>query len=306
LHYRNWPAVAETLRALAGQTRAPDHVLLVDNASADGSVAALKAAFPALAVLELDRNDGYAAGMNAGAGRMPDDIDFLLLLTHECVLAPDALDNLVLTLREDPGCAIAGPLLGLRSAPDTVWSAGGRLAGWIGQPRHIRWPARISGWRDRPPVEVDWLDGAALLVRADAFRRVGGLDETYFLYYEELDLCLRVRRAGYTLRCVPAAAAWQEPGNASPYLDARNFPRVLRRNGRTGAALIAALSHLAAGIRDLAVARNRPLARARLVGLVHGRNGRLDRTLAATRTPTATRTLTATRRGSGTQPSQLR
>jgi GT2 family glycosyltransferase len=55
LHYRNWSAVADTVRALTGQTRRPDHVLLVDNACADGSVAALNAAFPGLDILELDR-----------------------------------------------------------------------------------------------------------------------------------------------------------------------------------------------------------------------------------------------------------
>jgi GT2 family glycosyltransferase len=234
-------------------------------------------------VLELDRNDGYAAGMNAGARWMPEDVDFLLLLTHECLLAPDALERLVLALQQDPRCAMAGPLLGLHTSPEMVWSAGGRLAAWTGRPLHIRKPTLTALWRSEPPVEVAWLDGAALLVRADAFRRVRQFDETYFLYYEELDLCLRLRRAGYALRCVPAATAWQEPGDASPYLDARNFPRVLRRNGRPVAALLAVLSHLAAGFRDLAVAGRRPLGRARLTGVVHGFSGRPDRQLAATR-----------------------
>ena len=283
LHYRNWPAVADTLRALAGQTRRPEHTVLVDNASADGSVAAVKAAFPALAVLELDRNDGYAAGMNAGATWMPDDDDFLLLLTHECVLAPDALEQLELALREDPRCAIAGPLLGLRDSPNEVWSAGGRLASWTGRLWHIREPAQMASWRAHPPVEVEWLDGAAMLVRAEAFRRVGLLDEWYFLYYEDLDLCLRLRCAGYRLRCVPAAQAWQQPGSSLPYLDARNFPRLLRRNGHTVAALLTMLTHLAAAIRDLTVMRLHRFARARLVGIVHGLSGRLDRELATTR-----------------------
>jgi GT2 family glycosyltransferase len=280
LHYRNWPVVAETLRALQNQSRPPDHVVLVDNASGDGSASAIRAAFPDLTVLEVDRNDGYSAGMNAGVRVLPDDVDVLLLLTHECVLDRDALDTLVAELRADSRCGAVGPLLRLRSRAGAVWSAGGRLDVAPPRPWHMR--DNVATDSDRGSA-ADWLDGAAVLVRANALRSVGGLDERYFLYYEDLDLCLRMQRAGYTVRCVSAAVGWQEPGHSAPYLDARNFPLVLRRNGHPVAGTVATLTHLAAGLRDLVRQDNRAMARARLVGTLHGVTGGLDRTLAAVR-----------------------
>jgi hypothetical protein len=102
---------------------------------------------------------------------MPDDVDFLFLVTHECVLAPDALERLEQTLRADPRCAVAAPLLGLRNSPNEVWSAGGQVEAWTGRPWHTREPAHMASWQARPPAEVDWLDGAVLLVRADALQR---------------------------------------------------------------------------------------------------------------------------------------
>jgi GT2 family glycosyltransferase len=279
LHYRNWPVIAGTLEALRRQTRQADRIVVVDNASGDADVAAIRSRFPELDVQALNQNLGYAAGMNAGVGRLPADVDAVLLLTHECVLAPDALQRLVSALEADPRCAAVGPLLRRRD-DGSVWSAGGRLDTRTGRPWHIRETAAARR-------EADWLDGAALLVRAEDLRRVGGLDETYFLYYEELDLCLRLRAAGHVLRCVTEAVAWQQPGNASPYLDARNFPRVLRRAGRPAAAALAVLTHLAAGLRDLAVPGRRSMAWPRLAGVVHGYSGRLDRRLAAVRRPSA-------------------
>ena len=85
---------------------------------------------------------------------------------------------------------------------------------------------------DWPPGarSVAWIDGAAMLVRRHVHAQLGGFDEGYFLYDEELEFALRARRAGWLVECLPEAQAWQEPGMTPPYLETRNRLRLLARN----------------------------------------------------------------------------
>jgi GT2 family glycosyltransferase len=230
LHYRFWPPVADTLQALLDQSRRPDFVVVVDNASGDGSTQEIARAFPTVDVVQMEMNVGYGAGMNAGVELLlARNVDAILLLTHECRLAATALEALVDRLQLAQNVAVVGPLLGYRSSPERVFSAGGNIERRSWRPRHIHEPALMDEWRGRPPHEVEWLDGAALLVRASAIKTAGGLDEDYFLYFEETEYLLRLRRLGWSVECVPAAMAWQEPGDRPSYLWLRNRLRFLAR-----------------------------------------------------------------------------
>src|SRR5207247_2101301 len=122
LHYRSWPGIQATLERVLDQGRVPDDVILVDNCSNDGSVDRIRAAFPQLEIFELERNGGYAAGMNAGIRTLlAKGTDAMLLLTHDCELQSDALGILAdrLDARSDLGAV--GPLLGFSSSPDRVF-----------------------------------------------------------------------------------------------------------------------------------------------------------------------------------------
>jgi GT2 family glycosyltransferase len=230
LHYRFWPEVGSTLRALIKQTQPPERIVIVDNWSNDGSIESMKEAFPELEVLESPANLGYGAGMNLGMKLALDwGMDAVLLLTHECRLAPDALEALALRMKREPRVGVVGPLLAYRSEPGVVFSAGGEIdrANW--RPRHFHEPRPLAEWAGRPPRKAQWLDGAALLLRSDAVREVGMLDEKYFLYFEEAEYLLKLGRLGWSVECVPAAVAWQEPGDRPTYLWLRNRLRFLAR-----------------------------------------------------------------------------
>jgi len=230
LHYRFWPQVEETLQALLRQSHLPDHVVVVDNASGDGSARKIARAFPAVDVIQMDRNVGYGAGMNAGVEQLlARNADAILLLTHECRLAPTALGSLLDRLDQEPMVAAVGPLLAYRSHPERVFSAGGSIDRSAWRPRHIHEPALVEEWSGRPAHEVEWVDGAAVVLRASAVRTVGKLDEDYFLYFEETEYLLRLRQLGWSIECVPAALAWQEPGSRPTYLWFRNRLRFLGR-----------------------------------------------------------------------------
>lgn len=278
LHYRFWPALRPAVDALQRQSHRLDSVTLVDNNSDDGSVAEIRAAYPEIAVVESPRNAGYAGGMNLGA-RTSLDADALLFVTHECLLAEGAVAALLRELDAHPGVGLTGPVLGLLEAPEQTWSAGGGVGRRTGRTFHDAagqpFDAVAAGERRR----VRWLDGAAILVRRSAFDQVGGFDERYFLYDEEVDLALRLARAGWEITCVPAARAWQRPAMAPPYLATRNRLLLLSKNPDVRRFLPVAIAilfgELLQSLPECRTAEGRRRLQARVLGAMDAVTGRL-------------------------------
>jgi GT2 family glycosyltransferase len=193
-------------------------------------VAEIRRSFPDVEVIESQVNLGYGGGMNAGIARLLDrQVDAILLLTHECRLDRDALRTLAERLEETATLGAVGPLLGFIAEPERVFSAGGRIEPRTWRPRHLNQPALVAEWAGRPPHPVEWLDGAAILLRSSAVRQAGTIDEEYFLYFEEAEYLLRIQALGWGVECVPAAIAWQQPGTRPTYLWVRNRLRFLAR-----------------------------------------------------------------------------
>lgn len=232
LHYQFWPGVTRCLDSLAVQTLRPERVVVVDNASDDGSAQRIAAAYPDHDLVECASNGGYAPGMNAGLRLLmesSDPPDALMLLTHDCRLAPDALEVLATRIKKSAGVGAVGPLLAFDQAPTRAYSAGMRIERSTWTHRHIvqAGQSAVEDWMGRPPHEVDWLDGAAVLLRRTAIEAVGLLDERYFLYYEDVDYSLRLASAGWLLECVPRAVVFHQaeirsPGPVLEYLAIRN------------------------------------------------------------------------------------
>ena len=189
----------------------PHEIVVVDNASGDGSVEAIRQRWPAIRVIVQPENLGFAvannAGIRASSGRM------VMLLNSDCVVPPGAIDRLAERLRAHPDAAIAGPLL-VDGSGRTELSFGRMISPWAelrqkaigraydrGVPRAVRWVQRaVSSER-----HVDWVSGAALLVyRADA-EAAGLLDERYFLYTEDVDFCAAIRVRGRKVLFTPQA-----------------------------------------------------------------------------------------------------
>ena len=203
LHYRNWPGIRRTLDAVLEQGVDPTEVTIVDNASGDGSVREIEANYASMNRIELDANGGYAAGMNQGLRACASSYDAALLLTHDCVLGEGALELLKSRLRSDERLGAVGPLLAWRSAPDRVFSGGGTLLAPAYDPDHLWWRDEVSLHADEPPREVQWLDGACVLLRTAVFESLGGFDEGYFLYFEEVDYLAVGAKSGLASRVPP-------------------------------------------------------------------------------------------------------
>jgi GT2 family glycosyltransferase len=211
--HRAWPAGDKTVHALLSGTRPPDRVVVVDQASEDGSSDAVRALFPYFDVVEATAGGGWAAAVNLGCERLlARGVDALFLLTADCIPALGALAALEARLEVAPGVGVVGPLLVPASAPLEVLSAGGLLDSRSWDPVHHREPRLVEDWQGAGPEPREWLDGACLLVRAEARREVGPFDEEYVHSFADVDHHLRVRARGWGVECVPAAVASREPG----------------------------------------------------------------------------------------------
>ena len=180
--------------------QSPPHVthevIVVDNASRDGSVAAVRSRWPTVQVVALDTNIGFAAANNAGFRQAQGDL--VLLLNSDTLVLDGAIDQLVHAIRELPGAAIVGPkLVDERGIAELSF---GRMMSPFAELRQ-KFLVRAGGRRIEDLTsaqdEVDWVSGACLLVRRTDAEAVGLLDERYFMYCEDVDFCAAVRaRAG--------------------------------------------------------------------------------------------------------------
>lgn len=288
LAYRPGPRLAETLAALGQSTLPPVEIVVVDNAGHDNATADAVKACTGARIVRAACNDGFGAGMNLGASALQADSEAILFLTHECKLAPSALAEMYASLRSSDSVAAAGPVIARLSQPDRVWSVGGSFTKLLRRPLHLKADQNLAMATPDEDVTVDWLDGAAFLVRRTAFSELGGFREGYFLYWEDIDACHQLQELGWRVLVSCEAVAWQEPSMVSPYLEARNslmFHR-LSNGWRLVALAVLAQLHSLAKLLLAPPAFFRQSVRlgwARAVGLVHGFNGHLDRRLATYR-----------------------
>jgi GT2 family glycosyltransferase len=178
-------------------------------------------------VIRMDKNAGYAVGMNAGIRhQLESGVEFVLILTHDARLLPGALEALVDALSAHDRFAVLGPIL---EGDEGVWSAGKKLH--RGNFRHI--PEAPTG--DVAPC--DSVDGSVMLCRTQALLGENiAFDERLFMYFEETDLCWRLRERGWRIGIVPTARANSTPGGGRrpathAYLMCRNGLEVMRARG---------------------------------------------------------------------------
>jgi GT2 family glycosyltransferase len=193
------------LRSLAEHPPHRSHeIVVVDNASRDGSVAAIRERWPHVRLIPLASNVGFARANNAGLRQTQSEL--VLLLNSDTLAGPGSIDRLVDALRELPGASIAGPrLVDGRGVPELSF---GRMLTPLSELRQkllARAGRRRLELLTSRPREVDWVSGACLLVRRAEAEAVGLLDERYFMYCEDVDFCAAIRARGGRVYFAPQA-----------------------------------------------------------------------------------------------------
>jgi GT2 family glycosyltransferase/glycosyltransferase involved in cell wall biosynthesis len=257
LNFRTREQTWIAVRSLQTSRRMPDRIIIVDNGSNDGSVEWLRHRLePAVEILPTGANLGFSAGCNAGLSRILEDrTDVALLLNSDVVLHPDAITALLSAAHEHPEAGVLAPVLLSREEPDRIASAGITYSRQSGRMRHRAAGRPLAALMPGVPHEVDAVSGAVMLIRADALRRVGLFADEFFFSFEDVELCLRVRAAGFGVMCVPAAIAYHEGGRtigrrspARVYYATRNHLCLSARTGRGGRLAGAARASFVVGL----------------------------------------------------------
>lgn len=209
----NWKGkdvTLECLRSLRDITYGNCRIVVVDNASADGSVHAIRNEFPDVTVLEMPQNLRFAGGSNAGLKyAIEHGAELLLLLNNDTTVDPQFLNAMVSRVLSSSGIGIVAPMIYYYSDANRIWFAGGKISMWTGTMRHIGIRDVDRGQYDHP-IDIDYASGCCILTRASVVRAVGLLDESYFMYTEDADWSMRVRHAGYSIVFEPQAKVWHK------------------------------------------------------------------------------------------------
>ncbi|MGW8181955.1 MAG: glycosyltransferase family 2 protein, partial [bacterium] len=238
-------------------------IILVDNASSDGSIRPVREAFSSVKIIENSENLGFARATNQGIRCSKGH--YILLLNPDTEVRPQALDRLIHFLDTEPSAGAVGAMLlnpdgslQISAYPEpTVFREAWRLF-------HLDsfWPVgsyRMSGWRKDVPRKVDVLMGACILVRKEALEQCGLLDESFFIYSEDQDLCRRLRSGDWGLFWEPRAKVVHHGGQSTRQVKGEMFLRLYREkvayfrrhHGTTSAMLYKLVLLMASIVRQL-------------------------------------------------------
>lgn len=226
VNFNAGPGLVESTRAAIADAH---EVIIVDNASTDGSLERLESVFgsnPKLRIIRSGVNEGFAKACNRGLAIATGE--FVLFLNPDCELEHGAMARLVEMIQSDPEVGMVG---GLLLNPDGSEQAGGRRAiptPWRSFVRAFglsrfsrRWPKLFFDFHlhkeplPKSPIEVEAISGACMLVKREAMQEVGLLDEEYFMHCEDLDWCIRFHRGGWKILFVPDAKMLHHKGVCS-------------------------------------------------------------------------------------------
>ena len=194
-------------------------VIVADNASTDDSLDFLREYYPALRVIVMDRNYGFAGGYNVALKQV--ESDYYVLLNSDVEPGPGWVEPILRLMESDPSIGACQPKIRMYADRDSFEYAGA-AGGWLDYLGYPFARGRIfdvcetdTGQYDQA-VPVFWASGAALFIRSKIWRELGGLEGFFFAHQEEIDLCWRMQLAGYQVYCCPESVVYHVGGGTMP------------------------------------------------------------------------------------------
>lgn len=212
-NYNGWQDTVRCLESLQKQTCRDFEIILLDDASTNDSVQRLQQHLTDNTVfLPQQENTGFAAVNNVGMRRaLADGCQWVLLLNNDTVAAPDFVETL---LRETPAGAVSCPKMLFLDPPDEIWFAGGELDRATGKVKHLGGHEK-DGPAYAEKKQVSFITFCCVLLPRQVIERVGFLDETLFMYCEDVDYCIRLADAGVPMWFLPDARIWHKAGGSA-------------------------------------------------------------------------------------------
>ncbi len=210
----NWNGKDDTCECIESVQKLdyPNYKIIVaDNGSKDDSIAVLTDRFPNVLIIENGQNLGYAEGNNrAITHAMAQGFDYLLLLNNDAIVDPQLLNGFISASQANPKAGVFGAKIYYLNEPEKIWFAGGNVLSDLLIINHEGFGKTDDGrsWEDIR--SMDYACGCALFFKADVVKKIGTLENNFFLMWEEVDFCYRARRAGFDCLFVPKAIAWHK------------------------------------------------------------------------------------------------
>lgn len=226
-----WNRCEDTLMCLASVSQMNYknfRILLVDNASQDGTAAAVKQTFPQVTILMNEHNLGYAKGCNIGIQyALAHGSDYVFLLNNDTLVDRNTLGNLIVGIGLDVG--MAAPKIYYAHDSTRIWSIGGKCHPCtLEKIGDARGEIDIGQWSQ--VLERDYFVGCALVLSRSLLTTIGLFDERFFMYYEDSDLSLRARKAGFRLLLIPDAQIWHKVAMSSGGIDSPSERYLMARS----------------------------------------------------------------------------
>ena len=186
-------------------------IIVVDNHSDDGSVDMLKRRYPSVRLLSNHENVGFSRANNQGLRASTGH--YVLIINTDTIVYPDSIKKMMAEMKNHPDRGGVGPAL-LTGKDNYQVSFGGKVDFFSEAVKKLFLNRMYSNWlrKHREKREVEWLSAACLLTRRDILERAGGFDEQFFLYFEDIDLCMRIREKGWRLIYIPEAKVFHVGG----------------------------------------------------------------------------------------------
>ncbi len=187
-------------------------IILVDNDSTDGSGDKLSSDYPEVIYLKLPDNRGFTGGNNAGINySLNHNYKYSLLLNNDTFVEPNFLEILVRYLAENPAAGAIQPKIYFNHNRSLLWNGGSWFNPWMGND-YVEGTGKTRSKTSESLKEPDWLTGCALMIRNDVIKKVGLLDESLFMYYEDVDYSFRIKESGYALIYHPESVIYHIAG----------------------------------------------------------------------------------------------
>jgi GT2 family glycosyltransferase len=211
----NWNSYALTagcIQSLRAMVYADYDIVVVDNGSGDDSVRLFRSNFPDVILIESAENRGFTGGNNLGMQFACDSgYRYQILLNNDTFVEKDFLEKLVTYMETHPEIGVIQPLIYFDHNRSLVWNGGSFYKNWLGI-AHTDNYNRVLQPSSAGVREVDWVTGCAFLTRSAIIRETGMLAPNLFIYYEDVDLSFRIRKAGYKLVYYPASIVYHIAG----------------------------------------------------------------------------------------------
>lgn len=193
VNYNGGPKIVKCLQSLRSTIGSEAEIVVVDNASSDDSVAKIKN--KDLKILKNKKNLGFAAGANIGVKYvLRQGIEAILLLNPDTLVDKNFLESLLKNHAD-----IVVPVIKFKKDNHLVYDFGGKINWWLGRCSHFE----FSNCQIVQLPNLDYVSGCCMLIKRRVFEKIGMLDERYFLYFEDVDFCLRARKAGFKISVEP-------------------------------------------------------------------------------------------------------